>query len=238
LTVSTTTGTPVGTYPLTISATDGSLSYLTYVTLMVNASPGFTISVSPGSETVAVAGAATYTLTTTAVNGFDGVVTPVVDGLPSNSSASFSPETITGSGSSTLTVNTTGNTAPGNYPLAFTATSGSLKATASASLVVIGANFTLAATPEIQSINAGGSASYTVTSTALGGFTGTITLSVPGLPSGAKATFSPATIAGGKSSTLTITTTTSTPAAEYPLSITGTSGKITQTTPVDLEVND
>jgi len=240
LTVYTTAATPVGSFPLTISATDGSLSYFAYATLAVTSSPGFTAVVAPASETIGVAGNATYTLTTTAVNGFDSTVSLNVDGLPSNSSANFSPQTITGSGSSTLTINTTSNTLPGTYPLTFTATSGSLTQTPTATLVITGANFVLSTTPEFSSINAGGSAQYTVTATAMDGFTGNITLTAPTtLPTGVTATFSPATITGGfGSSTLTVTTTTSTPTGEYPLTVTGTSGTLTQTAPVDLEVNN
>jgi len=247
LTVSTTASTPAGTYPLTISATDGSLSYFAcvagcpssepYPTLVVSASPGFSIASSPSSDTIAVGGSATYTVTTTATNGFDGVVDLNVEGLPVDVSGGFSPETITGSGSSTLTINTTGNTPPGTYTLTITATSGSLTETATATLVVMGANFTLSATPEFQSIAPGGSAVYTVTATALSGFTGTVTLSLPGLPSGATATFSPTSISGGGgSSTLTIITTTSIAAEDYSLSVTGISGSITQTAPIDLDV--
>jgi hypothetical protein len=247
LTVSTTASTPAGTYPLTISATDGSLSNFAcvagcptsepYPTLVVSASPGFSISPSPSSETTAVGGSATYTVTTTATNGFDGVIDLNVTGLPVNVSGGFSPETITGSGSSTLTINSTGNTPPGTYALTITATSGSLTETTTATLIVTGANFTLSATPEFVSIAPGGSAAYSVTATALSGFTGTVTLSLPGLPTDATAAFNPTSISGaGGSSTLTITTTTSIAVGDYSLSVTGASGNITQTAPLDLDV--
>ncbi|MFZ0771311.1 MAG: hypothetical protein WCA49_05150 [Candidatus Sulfotelmatobacter sp.] len=249
LTVSTATSTPAGTYPLAISATDGSLTYYAcadaclsatqpYATLVVSASPGFSVAASPGTQTIGVGAGTTYTVTTTATNGFTGVVDLNVTGLPSNVSAGFSPETITGSGSSTLTITTTGNTPPGTYLLTITGTSGSLTETTTAMLVVTGANFTLSATPEIQSINAGGSAAYTVTTTVLSGFDGVVTLTLSSLPSGASYAFNPTTITGAGSSTLTITTQTSTPAGDYPLSITGTSRSIVQTAPIDLEVNN
>ena len=45
LSVYTTAATPSGTFPLTISATDGSLSYIAYATLVVSASPSFAVSV-------------------------------------------------------------------------------------------------------------------------------------------------------------------------------------------------
>jgi uncharacterized membrane protein len=240
LTVSTTSATPGGTYPLTINATDGSLTYFAYTTLVVSSAAGFSISVSPSSQTIGIAGGAAYAVTITATNGFTGVVTLGVDGLPSFSSATFSPETTTGSGSSKLTITTTASIAPGTYPLTFTGTSGSLTEATTATLVVTGANFILSATPEIQAINAGTSASYTVSTTVVSGFDGSVTLSVSGLPSGASAVFSPASITGAGSSTLTVSTTTSTVAGDYNLTVTGTgeSPSQTQTAPITIEVND
>lgn len=242
LTVSTTSATPAGTYPLTISTGDGTLSYFASTTLVVGSAPGFSITVSPSSHTIGIGGVTTYTVTIAATNGFAGVVNLGVDGLASNSSASFSPETITGSGTSTLTITTTASIAPGTYTLTFTGTSGSLSETTTGMLVVTGANFTLSATPEIQAINAGSSAAYTVSTSVVSGFDAGVALSVSGLPSGASATFSPASITGAGSSTLTITTTSATAAGDYNLTITGTSGSgsqtLTQTAPITIEVND
>jgi hypothetical protein len=251
LTLSTATTTAAGTYPLTISATDGSLTYYAcasaclsasqpYATLVVTAQPSFSIAATPTSQTIGIGANTTYTVTTTALNGFSGVVDLNVDGVPSNSSWSFSPEAVTGSGSSSLTITTTGNTLPGTYPLTITGTSGSLTETTTATLIVTGANFILSATPEGQSINAGGSATYTVSTTVVSGFNGVVglTLGPTPLPSGVSYTFSPTSITGAGSSTLTITTTTSTPAGEYNFIITGTSGSLEQTSGVTLEVNN
>jgi hypothetical protein len=238
LTVSTATSSPGGTYPLTISATDGSLSYFAYATLVVSASPGFSIAASPATQTIGITGVAAYTVTTTATNGFNSVVSLNVTGLPSNTSAAFNPETVTGSGASTLTITSGANTPPGTYPLTIKGTSGSLIETTTATLVVTGANFMLSAAPEIQSINAGSQTTYTVTSTVMSGFDGVVSLSLSTLPSGATATFKPTTITGAGSSTLTITTTTSTAAGDYNLIITGTSGNLIQTAPIEIEVNN
>jgi hypothetical protein len=98
-------------------------------------------------------------------------------------------------------------------------------------------NFSLTASPGSQTVTAGSSASYTATVAPSNGFTGTVTLSASGLPSGATASFSPTSISGGTgSSTLTVTTTSSTPAGTSTLTITGTSGTLTQTASVSLTV--
>jgi hypothetical protein len=101
-----------------------------------------------------------------------------------------------------------------------------------------GPTFTMLATPSSQTVTVGSSTNppYTVSTTAVGGFAGTVSLSVSGLPTGATPTFNPASVSAGSSSTLTVATTSSTPTGSYPLTITGTSGSITQTATVTLVV--
>ncbi|RSD16394.1 trypsin-like serine protease [Amycolatopsis eburnea] len=65
---------------------------------------------------------------------------------------------------------------------------------------------------------------------------GAITLSASGLPSGATAAFSPASLDVGGHSTLTITTSASSPAGTYDVTISGRSAKSTQTAHYSLTV--
>jgi hypothetical protein len=95
--------------------------------------------------------------------------------------------------------------------------------------------FSITASPSSQTVTQGNSTSYSVTIGRTGGFTGQVTLSVSGLPSGANGSFSPNPATA--SSTLSITTSTSTPAGTYTLTITGVSGTLTNTTTVALVVN-
>lgn len=235
LTVTTSTSTPAGAYTLTLTGVSGSLTQSTTVTLTVT---GFSISVSPSSATAAIENSATYTVTTAALDGFDGVVTLSVVTPPSGSSSSFSPTTITGAGSSTLTMTATGNTLPGTYTFTIKATSGDLTETTTATLVVTGTNFTMSSSPATETVTAGGSTTYTAKTTVVSGFTGKVTLSVTGLPSGATAAFSPTSITGAGESTLTVSTTTSTAAGEYYLELTGTSGTLVQSTQIILHVDN
>src|SRR4029077_7750146 len=85
-------------------------------------------------------------------------------------------------------------------------------------------DFSLPASPSSQTVAPGASTSYTATVTPSGGFTGTVTFSASGLPSGAGASFNPASVAGSGSSAMTVTTSGTTPPGSYPLTITGTSG--------------
>src|SRR5204862_162567 len=95
-------------------------------------------------------------------------------------------------------------------------------------------NFTLSAAPASQTVTQGGSTSYGVTISPTGGFTGSVTLSVSGLPSGANGSFTPNPATG--SSTLSVSTSPSTPTGTYTLTITGVSGSLTHTTTVTLVV--
>jgi hypothetical protein len=97
-------------------------------------------------------------------------------------------------------------------------------------------DYAVAASPASQSVVQGAGTSYTVTVTPSGGFTGTVTFSVSGLPAGAAATFNPTSVPGSGSSTMSVTTSSSTPTGSYPLTITGTSGTLAHTASVTLVV--
>src|SRR5262249_20202443 len=97
-------------------------------------------------------------------------------------------------------------------------------------------SFTLSATPTSRTVAAGGTASYSVTLTQGSGFSGTVSFSVTGLPSGATGLFNPSSLPASGSTTLSILTSASAPAGSYPLTITGTSGQASNTTTVTLVV--
>ncbi|PYT88051.1 MAG: hypothetical protein DMG36_24560, partial [Acidobacteria bacterium] len=96
-------------------------------------------------------------------------------------------------------------------------------------------NFAIAASPSSQTVTAGGARSYSVAISPTGGFSGQVTLSVSGLPSGANGSFSPNP--ASSSATLSVTTSTSTLAGTYTLTISGVSGGLTHSTTVALVVN-
>ncbi len=122
-----------GSSLITISVTDGVWTNSRSFTVFVN---DFALTASPASQAVTVGGGASYNANVTATNGFNDVVTFNVAGVPANANASFTPPTITGTGSSTLNVIVSNTVVPGTYPLTLTATSGSLSSTSIVSLVV------------------------------------------------------------------------------------------------------
>ena len=106
------------------------------------------------------------------------------------------------------------------------------------------ATFTLTPAPLVpSSIDPGGSASSNIMLTPLTGFAGTVNLScavtssvvTPDMP---QCTISPSTESGSSVPSVTITTTGSTPAGTYQVTITGTDGASVVTTTLSLNVAD
>ncbi|HZJ54372.1 MAG TPA: fibronectin type III domain-containing protein [Myxococcaceae bacterium] len=124
----------------------------TRIVTVTPATPDFHISVSPSGTLVNPGQSTTFTVTVTPVSGFTGAVSLAVGSeaaFPSGvTSGGFSPSTISGSGTSTLTMNTTTSAVPYALSLTVTGTSGTLNHTASTTLMVTLAPPTsLSATP-------------------------------------------------------------------------------------------
>ncbi|GHJ46878.1 zinc metalloprotease [Catellatospora sp. TT07R-123] len=101
-----------------------------------------------------------------------------------------------------------------------------------------GNDFSLAAAPASGSVSPGSSVTSTITATLTNGAAQTVALTATGLPSGATASFSPASInSAGGTSTLTIGTSASTVPGTYVVTVTGTGPGSTRTTTYTLTVN-
>jgi hypothetical protein len=137
ITIATTTTTAAGTYIFTITGTDTSagLTNTTTATLVVNAppAPSFTLSISPSSNTVHRPGSAVYTVTIAPVNGFTGSVT--LSASPSKTGLQYSFSSIS-AGQSTLTVTVGTSAKRGTTTITVTGKSGTISKTATASLQV------------------------------------------------------------------------------------------------------
>lgn len=87
-----------------------------------NSGPGFGLSASPTSVTVAQGKAGTSLITSTVTGGFNGIISLSASGQPSGVTVSFNPSSITGAGSSTMTMTVASSTAPGTYAITVTGT--------------------------------------------------------------------------------------------------------------------
>jgi sugar lactone lactonase YvrE len=194
-----------------------------------NPSGDFVLSASPSPQSVVQGSTANYTVTVTPSSPFASDVSLSVTGLPTGAIGTFNPLSISGgAGSSTLSIATSPNTPTGSYRVTITAssTSPTLTYATTVTLVVTPAGFALSVTPTSQKLEQGGSTTYTVASTAVGGSIDDVNLLVSGLPSGVDATFSPSSIiAGGSGSTaLNVTVSSTTASGVYPFTITGDNG--------------
>jgi subtilase family serine protease len=217
----------------------GAVNWDKFVSTQVSATPDFAVSAAPASRTVAPGTGTSYTATVTPVNGFTGTVTFSGSGLPAGATGSFSPASVAGSGNSTLTVTTSSTTPAGTSTLTITGTSGSLVHSTTVTLVVTQPDFSLSANPTTVSVSrrSGTAGTTTITVTPVASFTGTVALSVSGLPAGVTAGFNPASVTGGSGpSVLSLKPSSSTPRGTYSLTVTGISGSLKHTTTVTLKV--
>ena len=221
-----------GLYPLTITGTWGSLTQTTTLNLTV-AAPTFTMS-SSGSITIGAGTTVSGWVDLNRLYGFAGSVTLLASGMPSGVMVSFSPNTLTGTAyNSSIAINAGASTAPGQYPLTITGVSGGQTVTTSLTLTISAPTFTLSSSN--VTVGQGLSGTSYVYVNQLYGFTGAVTLSASGLPSGVTASFSPNPTTA-YSNLATFNVSNGVAAGQYPITITGTSGSLIKTTAMTLFV--
>ena len=198
--------------------------------------PSFTLSQSAPTLSVAQGSSDTDTITVNAAGGFTGGVTLSASGLPSGVTASFATNPATST--SVLTLKASGTaTVGGPVNVAINGISGSLTASTSIALtVVLPPSFTLAPTAASVSVDQGSKATDTINVTPANGFSGNVTLSASGLPSGVTASF--ATNPANSSSVVTLTASgTATVGGPVTVTVKGTSGALTASATIALTVN-
>jgi uncharacterized membrane protein len=240
LTIATTANTSAGSYSLNLTGSGATQTRIAPLTLGVTAQPTFTLSTSPSSQSATAGTSTTYTAAVTLQNGFSSAVNLSVSGLPAGATAAFSPSTLSGTGTSTLTVTTVASTPAGNYTLTIAASGGGITNSVPVALVVTAPalpDFTLSATPSTQTVSAGFGTSFTLNTTALNGATGNVTLSITGLPVGASVWFNPSMVALGSASVVNVNTSSAAAAGTYNLMVTGTSGILTHSVNLTLNVS-
>lgn len=205
----------------------------------VFSSPNFTLSVAPGSLTLIQGSSSTGTITVSPTNGFTGSVNLSASGLPDGVTPSFSlnpVNVVSATAAAPILTMTASSTAKlGAATITLTGSSGTITQSTTIGLTVSPSpNFTLSPAPASVNVVQGSSNTSTITVNPSNGFTGTVSFSASGLPSGVTASFSPNP--AGSASTLTLSAGSSASAGESTVTITGTSGSLTQSTFVYLTV--
>ena len=129
-----------------------------------NATPNYTLSVSPPSQSAGQNGTTgNYTVTVNPTNGFSSPVTFSVTGLPAGAIANpFSPNPASTTSAFNISAGTAA--AAGTYALTITGVSGNLSHTAQATLVVTQPDFSLSVSPSSQTVVQGATTAESVRS--------------------------------------------------------------------------
>jgi large repetitive protein len=218
---------------ITISGTSGSLTETTTLLLTVNPGPSFSLGASPASLSVNQGTLATATITIASLNGFNGQVNLTASGLPAGVTASFTPNPATGT--SLLTLSAAMTAATGNFNVTISGNSGTLTSLTTLALSVVASpNFTINSSVSSGGLSAGYSLTSTITVNPIAGFNGSVNLTVSGLTSGLTASFTPNPTTG--TSLLTITASSTAPTSEAFITVTGTSGTLTVSTLIEVDV--
>jgi kumamolisin len=134
----TASGATPGTYAVTVKGTgsDGTTATTTVQLTVNGTTPGFTISASPTSITVARSHSGTVTVSIGSVGGFSSAVSLSASGQGSGTTINFSPSSVTGSGNSTMTIKESRSASTGTRTITIKGTSGSTSHTTTISLTV------------------------------------------------------------------------------------------------------
>jgi hypothetical protein len=212
---------------VTVTGTSGSLTKSATIAVTVTAAPSFTISAAPANVSVATGATATSAINVELHNGFTGKVSLTASGLPSGVTASFSATTITFSAA--------GSAAAGNTNITVTGTSGALTNTTSINLAVLPrADYSLSAAPSSLSVVQGTTGAGVIRIVPTNGFSGTVSLTASGLPSGVTATFSSAGVSGQSIAAFTVFSTAA--KGTSTVTIAGMSGTLGHTTSFSLTI--
>ncbi|HEY2001261.1 MAG TPA: hypothetical protein VGG80_03025, partial [Acidobacteriaceae bacterium] len=216
------------------STTSGSSGSTTSGTFTLGANAAVTITQGQTS---------TITVTPSSANDFTGPVQVSVSGLPSGVTVSPATATLTMGSSTTFTLTAAADAGLGTTTVKVYGSSGILSTSTPVALTVVATtpistgDFTLTAAPSTLALTQGTSGQVTLSSTATGGFTGTIAVAVNGLPTGVTA--SPTTISVTPNTPVVVTLTAASNApvtGPVAVNFVGTSGTLSHTATIQLSV--
>ena len=157
--------------------------------------PGFWLTSLQSKLQLPIGGTGTTTIKITDAGGFTGGVNlAVTSTLPSGVTASFASNPATAS--DVLTFSADSSVVQQDLPVTVTGTSGSLTQSTNLTLSIHTPTFALVPSSNGFTLNPGNAVTATITVVPEYGFTGSVNLSIAGLPSGVTASFSPTSTTG------------------------------------------
>ena len=229
------------------SADSGAIHREQAVILSTATPPELGLEVVPGLESVAPGGTAKFGVFLLPNSGLTGPVKLGVRNLPAGAVAVFEPsdtlQVSSGKASAAaLLVQTTASTPTGDYPLVISADASGISRQKTVTLRVLQLEgFTLSAAPLSRTIPPGGVASYELTLTSIGVFSGAVGVSTGNLPPGVTAHFTPdetVVLVPGSSVKLIVTLAAAagTPTGAYVVDLRAKSGAVERQTMVRLGI--
>jgi hypothetical protein len=210
-------------------------------------SPDFTISADPASLSIGQGAAGTSAINVTSMYTFSAAVAlshSWVGTVPTGVTVDL-PGPVTppsgGSAISTLTATASSSASTGTFTLRVTGTSGALThdTDVSVEITAAAADFTITPDPASLSLGPGASGTSTIKVQSVGTFSAPVTLAYSGAPSGLTLAFSANPVippAGGLAESVLTVTVAGAGSGTYSITITGTSGALTRSAALSVQV--
>ena len=250
VTIQAPTSTLPGSYYVSVNARSGFITHYTQIYVQV-IGPDFSIQSNPYFLVVQAGGSGQSTILLSSLNGFNGNVTLTANFFVSGTNATLSPVNVTltpqtvrlgpsATSTATLDIMSTLAAAGQNFTIYITATGNNETHYTQVYVSIIGPTFKLSSDHSFFVIPEGGSATATITTTSVDGFSGPVHLSVASYFA-FNVSIAPQNITlgpgGSISSTLNITVPTGTASNwVYSLAVTGTSNGVSKSIYMTIEV--
>jgi Tol biopolymer transport system component len=227
-----------GTYALTVRGSSAGQVRTARLTLTVTAKADYTISSSRSESTLIVQGGSeTLNVSVTRSNGFTDAVNFSVEGGPTGLISAFTPASVTGD--STQLQLTAGPELPeGDYVINIYATGGGITRVIAHTVRVKDFSLSLNAAIDEVVVGGGSRGSLAVSIGRSVGFTGPVSFSLEGVPSGVTANFWPYPSNPNNIFTISFQAAPGTPVGNYNAIIRGTVSGVSRTASFRLDVTD
>jgi len=227
-----------GTAKVTVIASDSTgKTHTASFNLTITPAADFSMSVLPAGQTLKPGESTNFTVKVVYGSNTVGPVNLSTGPLPAGTSVSFTPSTLTASGTSTATISAASDAATSLSSVNVLGSNNSGTLVDPVTLTISPANFQLSLMSGPSVVDAGGTYPAAVNVGSLFGQTpGTVTLSASGAPAGVGISFMPTTVTGASTSKMTIATDTATLPGNYTLTVSGTDASGTNIMTIPLTV--